>query len=76
LGVPVVPLVYWMMATSSVAGPGKDAGSFGTARSFSQGVAPLVRVVSASRDSRAFAIGRRSARRERHGGVTSTLTRW
>jgi hypothetical protein len=70
--VPVVPLVYWMIATSSVAA-GKDAGG-GACRSFSQAIAPDVRSVSAARDSRAFASGRCSAKRRRMAARVTTET--
>ena len=76
LGLPVVPLVYWMSATSSTVGRddvrrrcGADADE----------LLPRDRcrarfVVSAARDSRAFAIGSRSSARMRNGiaRVTST----
>ena len=77
LGVPVVPLVYWMIARSSVAGRGCDAGSGSWRRSWAQGSASVVFSVRAARASRAFATGRRRATRMRSGiaRVTSTDTR-
>ncbi len=78
LGVPVVPLVYWMIARSSVCGWGKDAGSAGARRSVSHPVAPLTRSVRAARDSRALAIGSVSATRRGKGmaRVRSTVMRF
>src|SRR6478609_5966455 len=66
-GVPVVPLVYWMIARSSVLGLGWLVGSGAVAVISSHEIAPLTLVVRASRDSRAFAIGRRRANRVRKG---------
>ena len=73
-GVPVVPLVYWMIARSSVPGLGWVAGSGADPVISSQEIAPLTRVVRASRDSRAFAIGSRSASRVRKGIALVTST--
>ena len=44
-GVPVVPLVYWMSARSSVAGFGWDAGSGAVPTTSSQGTVPRDRLV-------------------------------
>ena len=66
-GVPVVPLVYWMSARSSVAGFGWDAGSGGVPTIDSHVTVPLTRSCSAVRASRAFAMGRVSASRVPNG---------
>jgi len=76
LGRPVVPLVYWMTATS--AAPGRtmcpSTGEF--SRSFSQVTVPRTGVVSAEREARARPIGSRSSVRVVKGMalVTSTDT--
>ncbi len=62
-GVPVVPLVYWIRARSSVAGFGWDAGSGALPTIVSHGTVPRTRSWRAVRDSRAFLIGSFSARR-------------
>jgi hypothetical protein len=66
-GVPVVPLVYWMSARSSVVGFGWDAGSGPEPTTDSHGTVPVTRSCNAVRASRARAIGRVSARRVRSG---------
>src|SRR5690606_10665749 len=76
LGVPVVPDVYWMIARSSVCGPGVEVGRGADATSESQLIAPRTFVVRASRDARALATGSLSASRVSQGiaVVTSTET--
>jgi hypothetical protein len=75
-GLPVVPLVYWMRATSSAPGATMWASTGADATSSRHGVVPRTFVVSAARDSLAFAIGNRSRARVRNGiaRVTSTDT--
>ena len=74
LGLPVVPLVYWIRATSDASGPMMCASTGSDATSSSHGMVPRTFVVSAARDSRAFATGSRSMNRVRNGiaRVTST----
>ncbi len=66
-GVPVVPLVYWIRARSSVAGFGCVAGSGAEPTTDSHDTVRVTFAYSASRASRAFAIGRRRARRVVNG---------
>ncbi len=56
-GVPVVPEVYWMSATSSVLGRACRFDSFRFDARSSHFVVPRTEVVSFARDSRAFATG-------------------
>ena len=62
-GDPVVPLVYWMSARSSVSGRGCEASKAVALTTSSQAMVPEVGAVSASRPSRAFRMGRCSASR-------------
>jgi hypothetical protein len=66
--VPVVPLVYWMIATSSVAAAGKDAEGR-RLQELLPGDRSRRPLVSAARDSRAFASGRCSAKRSSQAGA-------
>ena len=74
LGLPVVPLVYWMSATSSAVGAMMCGSIAADAASSCQGSVPRTFVVSAARDSRALATGNRSMARIVNGiaRVTST----
>src|SRR5690606_27533312 len=76
LGWPVVPLVYWMTATSSACGRGISAAMASAPVSVSHFTVPLTEVVRLLRASRALAIGKRSMARVIVGmaRVTSTET--
>ena len=73
-GLPVVPLVYWMSATSSALGRDDVRVDGGGCRELVPGIVPRTFVVSAARDSRALATGSRSRARIVNGiaRVTST----
>ena len=74
LGLPVVPLVYWMSATSSAVGAMMCSETGADATRSCQRTVSRTLVVSASRDSRAFAIGRRSITRVANGIALVTST--
>ena len=66
-GWPVVPLVYWMSATSSAPGDAIAGLIRSDCSSFDHGMVPLTLVVRAARESRAFLIGSRSRARVMNG---------
>jgi len=65
LGLPVVPLVYWMSATSAVVGPATEGLMPVSARRSSHGVVPEISIVSSPRCLRAAGIGSRRRSRRR-----------